>query len=249
MEIKYGDKFKIGNHYLINGDCRDEKIINKLLGEKEVKLMILDPPYGISVNQAKQSFSQTKTKHRDIINDHFQSDEEYRKFTKDYLEKIKSYLAAKNSAYIFNSDKMIFALREGILDAGFKFSELLVWVKTHAVIGRMDYLPQHELIAYCWYGTHDFLKSKDKSVLVYPKPNRSKLHPTMKPVGLLRNLILNSSRVNDIVYDSFLGVGSTMLACEMTKRICMGVEIDSDYCMATINRMEKVFKIKAEKVK
>lgn len=248
MEIKYGDKFKIGNHYLINGDCRDEKIIKKLFGEKEVKLLILDPPYGIQANQARESFIQTKNQHKNIINDQFQSDEEYRKFTKDYLEAIKTYLAAKNSCYIFNSDKMIFALREGILDAGFKFSELLVWVKTHAVIGRMDYLPQHELIAYCWYGTHEFLKSKDKSVLVHPKPNRSKLHPTMKPVGLLRNLILNSSRVNDIVYDGFLGVGSTMLAAEQTKRICCGIELDSGYCLATLNRMEKVFKIKAKKV-
>jgi len=143
---------------------------------------------------------------------------------------------------------MIFALREGMLTAGFKFSELLVWVKTHSVIGRMDYLPQHELIAYGWYGTHEFLKSKDKSVLVYPKPNKSKLHPTMKPIGLLRNLILNSSRVNDIVFDGFMGSGSTILAAEQTKRKCLGIELDPDYCQVAIDRFEKLTGIKVEKV-
>lgn len=193
MEIKLGDKIKLGDHFLVNGDCRDPKIIQKLLGQKKVKLVLLDPPYGVQAARAKNSFTAGKIKHKDILNDGFQSDQEYKYFTKQYLEAIKPFLTQKNAIYIFNSDKMIFALREAIIESGLKFSELLVWVKTHAVVGRMDYLPQHELIAYGWYGTHEFLKSKDKSVLVYPRPNRSRLHPTMKPVGLLRNLILNSS--------------------------------------------------------
>jgi len=248
MEIKYGDKFKLGNHYLINGNCQDPEIVKKLFGQEKIKLIILDPPYGIQVAEAKNSFRAGKTKYKDILNDGFQSDEDYKNFTVKYLEAIEPYLSTKNAAYIFNSDKMIFALREGMLVAGFKFSELLVWVKTHSVIGRMDYLPQHELIAYGWYGTHEFLKSKDKSVLVYPKPNKSKLHPTMKPIGLLRNLILNSSRVNDIVFDGFMGSGSTILAAEQTKRKCLGIELDPDYCQVAIDRFEKLTGIKVEKV-
>jgi len=247
MEIKYGDKFKLGDHYLINGDCKDKEIIAKLLNGNKVKIIISDPPYGVNVAQAKESFTQTKTKHKDIIDDHIQSDEEYRKFTKDWLEAIKPHLETKNAAYIFNSDKMLFSLREGILDAGFKFAELLIWVKTHAVIGRLDYLPQHELIAYGWSGVHEFLKSKDKSVLVYPKPNKSKVHPTIKPVGLIRNLILNSSRIGDVVYDAFLGSGTTLLACEQTKRQCFGVELDPEYCQVIIDRFEKLTNIKAVK--
>ena len=248
MEIKYGDKFKLGNHYLINGDCRDPRIIKKLLGRNQVKLILNDVPYGINVNQSKESFVATKTKHQDITNDHFQSDKEYAQFTKEWLEAIKPCLAVKNAAYIFNSDKMIFALRDGMLQAGFKFSELLIWVKTHSIIGRMDYLPQHELVAYGWFGTHEFLKSKDKSILIYPKPNHSKLHPTMKPIGLLRKLILNSSRINDIVFDGFLGSGSTILACEQTNRKCYGVELESKYCQTAIERFEKATNIKVIKL-
>jgi DNA modification methylase len=127
-----------------------------------------------------------------------------------------------------------------LLEVGFKFAQLVIWVKTHSIIGRMDYLPQHELIAYGWHGTHAFLRSKDKSVLVHPKPQKSSLHPTMKPIGLLRNLILNSSRIGEVVYDPFGGSGSTLMACEQTKRRCFIVEMDADYCRTIITRWEKL---------
>lgn len=248
MKIQYGDKFKLGSHYLINGDCSDPEIIKKLMGTEKIKVIINDVPYGVAFSQKARTFTKTKIDRRDIANDQFQSDDEYRKFTRDWFETVKPYLVSKNSVYIFNSDKMIFALRDGMLDAGFKFAQLLIWVKTHAVIGRMDYLCQHELIAYGWLGTHEFMKSKDKSVLVYPRPNKSKLHPTMKPVGLIRNIILNSSRVGDVIFDGFLGSGTTIISAEQTKRICYGVELDPEYCQTIIKRFEKTFGIKAEKV-
>ena len=126
--------------------------------------------------------------------------------------------------YIFNSDKMIFPLKQAMDQCGYKLSQLLVWVKTQAIVGRLDYLPQHELIAYGWLGKHRFRKSKDKSVLICPKPSKSKLHATMKPIALLRNLILNSTNTGDIVFDGFGGSGSTLIACEHVKRICFMVE-------------------------
>ena len=109
---------------------------------------------------------------------------------------------------------MIFALKDGMADAGFRLAQILIWIKNNQVIGRRDYLAKHELIAYGWYGTHQFYKSKDKSVLFYPKPNVSPLHPTTKPAGLIRRLILNSSSIGDIIYDPFAGSGTTLIACE-----------------------------------
>ena len=143
---------------------------------------------------------------------------------------------------------MVFALREGIINAGLKFGQLLIWVKTHSIIGRLDYSPQHELIAYCWYGAHEFMKSKDRSVIVYPKPNKSPFHPTTKPIGLIRRLILNSTNIGDVVFDGFLGSGTTLLGCEQTKRVCVGVEIDLEYCQTTIDRFQKLTGIKAIKL-
>lgn len=142
---------------------------------------------------------------------------------------------------------MVFALRNAMNELGVKFGQLLIWVKTHAVVGRLDYAPQHELIVYGWYGTHEFVKSKDKSVLVCPKPNQSKMHPTTKPLDLIRRLVLNSTRVGDIVYDGFLGSGTTLLACEQTKRKCVGIELDPEYCATIIARFEKLTGTKAKK--
>lgn len=243
--IKYGTIFKLGSHYLAYGDSRDKKLVTRLVGQFKVKAVICDVPYGIAVTESKENF-QPLFKNKPVINDHLQSDEEYQKFTRDWIEAIKLHLIRKNVFYIFNCDKMIFALREGMIQAGLKFGQLLIWVKTQAVLARMDYAPQHELIAYGWYGAHEFLKSKDKSVIVYPRPNKSPDHPTTKPIGLIRRLILNSTRIGDVVYDGFIGGGTCLLACEQTKRICLGVEIDLEYVETSIRQLEKLTNIKTK---
>ena len=115
MKIEYGDLFKLGDHYLINGDATDPKIIKKLMGNNKVKVILTDIPYGISVSESKKSFIKTATDHKDIANDQFQTDKEYKKFNVTWLEIIKPYLETKNSCYIFNSDKMIFSLREAMI--------------------------------------------------------------------------------------------------------------------------------------
>lgn len=243
--IKLGDVFALGEHILACGDARDSELITKIIGSHKIKAVISDPPYGVAVTESKRGF-QNLAKDKVITNDHLQSDAEYREFTKAWLEPILPHLERKNSFYIFNADKMVFALREGMQDVGIKFGQLLIWVKTHAVVGRMDYAPQHELIAYGWHGVHEFVKAKDKSVLVCPKPNQSKMHPTTKPLDLIRRLVLNSTRIGDVVFDSFLGSGTTLLTCEQTKRICIGVELDPEYCSTIIARFEKLTGTKAK---
>lgn len=245
-EIKKGTVIKLGNHRLIRGDARDPEIIKKLMGNEKVNLIACDPPYAIFVVESRVGFSENKNSFNPIENDHKQSDEEYKKFTTDWLNVTKPYLAKKNSLYIFNSDKKIFALRDGMIDAGCHFAQLLIWAKTHAIIGRLDYLPQHELIAYGWIGTHKFMRSKDKSILVHPGTKKNTLHPTMKPVGLIRRLILNSSKINDVVFDNFGGSGSTLIAAEQTSRRCFMIEMDEDYCKTIISRFEKLTGIKSE---
>lgn len=247
-KIQYGDIFQIGQHKIACCDVRDQKMLSKLVGMSKIKVLLCDVPYGVAAVESKKDFQNTHSKHKKIINDQEQSDKTYAEFTKEWLTAVKPYLATKNSAYIFNSDKMIFALREGIVRADFKFSQLIIWVKSHAVIGRLNYLPQHELIAFGWYGRHEFKKSQDKSVLFYPRPSKSKLHPTMKPIPLLRNLILNSSSIGEIVFDGFLGSGSSILAAEDVKRICYGTEIDSEYCQVIIDRVTKKTGLAAVKI-
>jgi DNA modification methylase len=245
--IKQGDIFKLGDHTLACGDSRDKSFVAKVIGAHKIKAIICDPPYGVAVTESKRTFGKI-TKDKIVANDHLQSDEEYQTFTKDWLDAAVPHLTRKNALYIFNSDKMIFSLREGMQSVGCKFAQLIIWVKTQAVIGRMDYAPQHELIAYGWHGTHEFLRSKDKSVIVHPKPNRSPFHPTTKPTSLIRHLVLNSTRIGDVVFDGFLGSGTCLLACEQTKRISIGIELDPEYVQTAIQRFEKLTGIKASKI-
>jgi len=237
--IKPRQVYALGRHRLLCGDATDPEDVQKLLEGKKVRLICSDIPYGISYVENKRSYRQKLGKEKIIANDDIASEPRYVEFNIKWLKNIKPFMARKNAAYIFNSDKMVFALREALALAGWHMSQLLIWVKNSSIVGRLDYLPQHELIAYGWHGTHAFRKSKDKSVLIYPRPRKSKLHPTMKPVGLLRRLILNSTNIGDIVYDGFMGSGSCLIACEQTRRICYGIEIDPEYCQTIIDRYEK----------
>jgi len=245
--IKSGTIWQLGEHRLAYGDCRDKQLLGRLVGKNKINLVCCDIPYGVAVVESKRNFK-TLNKDKEIANDQLQSDEEYKKFNVEWLNAVAPFLATKNSFYIFNADKMIWSLRDGMIEAGFKVAQLLIWIKSQAVVGRLDYAPQHELIIYGWKGTHKYRRSKDKSVLFYPRPNKSKLHPTTKPIGLIRRLILNSSEISDTVYDGFLGSGTALLACEQTKRKCLAVEIDLEYCLTAIRQWERLTGLKAKQL-
>lgn len=243
--VRPGTIWQLGEHRLGYGDCRDEHLQQRLVGNTKINLICTDPPYGVAAVESKRNFS-ALSKDKVISNDHLQSDDEYRTFTNEWLQATTPFLARKNAAYIFNADKMVWALRDGMVDAGFKVAQMLIWIKSQAVIGRLDYAPQHEIILYGWHGTHRFRRSKDKSVLFYPRPAKSPHHPTTKPIGLIRRLILNSTEIDDMVFDGFLGSGTTLLACEQTKRRCFAVELDVEYCLTAVRRWEQLTKRKAK---
>ncbi len=247
--IKLGDIFVLGDHRLICGDAQDEQILKILMGDDKINALITDPPYSVGYVESKENFKQKLSCNKKIANDQLMTEDEYSYFTEKWLKPIIPYFSKKNTVYIFNSDRMIFAVRDVMLKLGYKFSQLLIWVKNNAVVGRLDYQPQHELIAYGWHGRHKFKKSKDKSVLVCPRPQKSKLHPTMKPISLMRRLILNSTNIGDVIYDPFGGSGSTLIAAEQTKRKCMTMELDPEYCQIIIDRYEKLSDQKAKKLK
>ena len=237
--IKQGQVWQLGKHRLLVGDALDTEEVKKLVGVDKIHCILTDVPYGISYTESKENFSTVKM-NKKILNDNISDEKKYKEFMSGWIKNILPFMAKKNSIYIFNCDKMLFALKASLDECHIYFSQLLIWIKNQAVIGRKDYLPQHELIVFGWFGTHTWKRSKDKSVLFYPRPTKSSLHPTMKPIPLLRNLILNSTSINEIVYDCFLGSGSTLIACEQTHRICLGVEMDLEYCQTIMDRFEKL---------
>ncbi len=246
-KIKYGDVFRVGRHLVACGDARDQEFVNRIVGKTKIMAAIVDPPYGVQVVESKAGFSTIK-KPKKILNDDITSESAYERFTKDWITPAVPHLATKNSFYVFNSDLMVFSLRAGMEAAGVHFSQMLLWVKNHAPIGRKDYLPQFEIIAYGWRGAHKFRKAKDKSILYFPKPNKSALHPTMKPVGLIRRLILNSTQTGDTIYDCFAGSGTAGIAAEQTQRSSILIERDEEYCRTILDRFEQIFNLKSQRL-
>jgi DNA modification methylase len=107
-------------------------------------------------------------------------------------------------------------------------------VKDVLVISRKDYHTQYEPLWYGWLDGAARLKQvedrKQSDVWEIPRPRRSDLHPTTKPVELIVRAIKNSSRKDDIVVDLFGGSGSTLIAAEQTGRKAFLMELDEKYC-------------------
>ncbi len=239
----------VGNHIIGCGDSTDRDFVSKVIGENTIKAIISDPPYGVAYVENKKDFLRLSVHEEKIIkNDHIQSDDEYAVFTQRYLGAVIPYLDEYNACYLFNADPMYPALRIGMKNAGFYYSQMIIWIKNQPVMSRKDYLSQYELIAYGWFGKHKMERSKSKNVLYYPRPSKSKLHPTMKPIGLLRRIIPDNTSIGDIIYDPFLGSGSTAIACEHLRRKCIGIELDAEYVEISITRLEKLTKQKRIKI-
>jgi DNA modification methylase len=242
--------WKLGEHRLLLGDATNKEDLAGLIGKDKVTLLLCDPPYGVGYVEGKQEFrealqKESKTKEFVAIKGDG-VEEDYYDFSKKWITAVLPYLKSKNAFYIFNSDSKIRELLNALYDTKYTKSAILIWVKNHLVLGRKDYQPQHELILYGWYGTHNFFGNKDKTALFYPKPNKSKLHPTMKPPALLRRLIYHSTKPGDIVLDPFAGSGSTLIACEQLGRKCLLIEYEEGYCNTVVERWEKLTNKKAE---
>jgi hypothetical protein len=93
---------------------------------------------------------------------------------------------------------MFSALRQGMKEAGFYYSQMIIWFKNQVVMNRKDYLMMFELIAYGWFGKHKMERSKAKSVIVHPKPSASRLHPTQ--YSLIKISIQTNSRITNTIW-------------------------------------------------
>jgi DNA modification methylase len=175
---------------------------------------------------------------REIKNDNI---ENYLEFFKDSIQFVP--LAEYNSLYAFMSSQNLHNLRVALDEAGFYFSSYLVWLKNNHVIGWMDYSFKAEFICYGWKGKHKFYGSRGTpNVIEFDKPILSKLHPTMKPIGLVKLLIENNSLEGEIVYDGFCGSGTTIMAAEESKRTCYAIELDEKYCDVSVLRWVRYMK-------
>jgi len=232
--VKRGDIWTVGRHRLVCGDATCKADVARLADGKKVNLVITDLPYGVSY---KGGTGLT------IQNDDLKGEEFY-KFILDSFKNMAENMAAGASIYVFHADTEGLNFRKAFVDAGFHLSGVCIWKKNSLVLGRSPYNWIHEPILYGWLkgGKHKWYTGRSETtVWNYDKPKKNENHPTEKPIVLLSYPIKNSSQVNGIVMDIFLGSGSTMIACEQTDRICFGMDLDEKYASVALRRYYQNF--------
>lgn len=238
---KYGQVYQLGNHRLMCGDSTKKEDVDKLLNGVKADLLFTDPPYNVSMeSKSKDVLKSDNYSH--IENDDL-SEDEFKMFLQSVFTNANDSLKDDSSYYVFSCQggdselMMMMMMRE----CGIRCRHQIIWVKDAPVfsMGRLDYDYKHEPILYGWKKKHNFYRNgqQDKSVWEF-KRTANKLHPTMKPVELIVNALMNSTKNGNIVLDLFGGSGSTLMACEQTERINYSMEFDPHYVDVIIQRWE-----------
>ena len=238
---KYGQVYQLGNHRLMCGDSTKKEDVDKLLNGVKADLLFTDPPYNVSMeSKSKEVLKSDNYSH--IENDDL-SEDEFKIFLQSVFTNANDSLNDDASYYVFSCQggdselMMMMMMRE----CGIRCRHQIIWVKDAPVfsMGRLDYDYKHEPILYGWKKKHNFYRNgqQDKSVWEF-KRTANKLHPTMKPIELIVNALMNSTKKGNIVLDLFGGSGSTLMACEQTERINYSMEFDPHYVDVIIQRWE-----------
>ena len=255
VRCKKGDIWQLGDHRLMCGDSTDLETVKRLMGGVLADMVFTDPPYGVAIgdkNKALQSVQKAGRIVENIANDTASVDELYKILT---AAMTNVRLNCKDDACYFVTAPqggglglMMMMMR----DSGLEVRHNLVWRKNSPTfsIGRLDYDYQHEPIMYTWTKSHhNYRRGKYRTTIWdFDKPRKCDLHPTMKPVELVANCLLDGTREGDIVLDAFGGSGTTLVACEQLNRKCRMMELDPHYCDVIIARWEKMTGKEAVKV-
>jgi DNA modification methylase len=230
-ESKLGEVYQLGRHRLMCGDSTSIEDVEKLMDGNKADMVFTDPPYGVNIGD-KSGRAILGDDNPDVMTD----------VVRDAFVNISMSIKDGAGYYICSPqggdmELMMMMMR----DAGIKCRHQIIWKKDVAVfsMGRLDYDYQHEPILYGWKKAHQFYAKNKKSVWEFDRPKSSKLHPTMKPVGLVSEAVNNSSKADDIVLDLFGGSGSTLIACEQTDRTCYMMELDPKYIDVIRKRYHK----------
>lgn len=238
------DVKEIKKKLLLNTDCFS---VLKNLPDNSIDLILTDPPY----NLAKYSTGNMSFDWRSDINNDVAEWDLVELEPKDLAEEFKRVLSPKGNIFIFCSYNLIGEYHK-VFDPIFDTFQFMVWHKTNPVpnFRKSSFLNSCELIVSCWNKGHtwNFTSQKEMHNFIesgicmgkerIKDENGKNLHPTQKPVSVLKKIVEIASNENDIVLDCFNGVGSTGEAALSLNRRYIGIEIDKQYFDATTERLK-----------
>lgn len=263
---EYGDLYILGNHRLLCGDSTKAEDIKRLVEDNEIDLVLTDPPYNVDVGakgDGNEQFDNRRIKNDNMSSDDF-LDFLVKAFKnmKDVLKEGGSYYICHGSSSLVEFDKALqinnlkprqqliwnkntlvlgrqdYQWRHECIYYGWKEGKAHYFTsdRTNTTVidaPSLDFksMKKEELIQRL-----DDIYSLKNSVLNHDKPTKNDLHPTMKPISLLGDLLKNSSKPQDKVLDPFGGSGSTLVACEELNRIAFINELDEAYVDVIVKR-------------
>ncbi|HWA88571.1 MAG TPA: site-specific DNA-methyltransferase [Rhizomicrobium sp.] len=237
-----GDLWVLGKHRVLCGSATEAEDVQKLFAGSRPSLMVTDPPYGVAYDPSWRHAAGVSTSERvgKVQNDD----------RADWKEAWA--LFPGEVAYVWHAGKFAAQVQLSLEAVGFEIRAQIMWRKAHFAIGRGDYHWQHEP---CWYAVRKGGKRKwngdrrqstvwdiagvsSAKVTDVETADEASVHGTQKPVECMRRPIENNSRAGDVVYDPFLGSGTTIIAAEQCERGCYGIEIDPVYVDVVVRRWQ-----------
>jgi DNA modification methylase len=235
-----GDLWLLGDHRVGCGDSTSTSDVAPVLAGSAPHLMIADPPYGVSYEpswRARRGLSAGKLAQGKVLNDN-RADwhQAYALFPGDV-------------AYVWHGALHGDVVAADLAACGLQLRAQIIWVKQHFTLSRGDYHWKHET---CWYAVREGKASHwggDRTqTTVWEIPNNNPFgnrqrekswgHGTQKPVECMRRPIANNSRPGQMIYDPFLGSGTSLIAAEMTGRVCSGLELNPAYVDVIVRRWQ-----------
>jgi DNA modification methylase len=245
-----GDLWQLGVHQVLCGDSREESAVSRLMAGSLASMIITDPPYNVRVDGHVGGLG--KTHHPEFaMASGEMSPKEFIAFLIACLTQLARVSKVGSLHYIFMDWRHMPELLAAGQEVYDDMLNLCVWTKTNGGMGSL-YRSQHELVFIFKHGTASHINNvalgkygryrtnvwNYAGVNAFGKGRDEALamHPTVKPVQMIADAILDVTGQGDIVLDGFLGSGTTVLAAEQTGRVCYGVEFDPRYVDLALRR-------------
>lgn len=248
-----GDIWILGEHRIICGNSLQKETLSQLMEDKKADMVFTDPPYNVKINGHVCGAGNVQHKEFKFASGEM-TVEEFTQFLKTSFELLCMFSKDGSLHYIcmdWRHIKEIMMAAE-VYD---QFKNLCVWRKDNAGMGSF-YRSQHELIFMFKHGKEPHINNVELGIHGRYRTNvwnyagvntpsaenaeKQAMHPTVKPVELIKDAILDASNRGGVVLDTFLGSGSTLIAAEKAGRICYGVELEPKYVDTAIRRYESL---------
>ena len=204
---------------------------------ESVDLIVTDPPYKIITGGDSNGVNSIRPK--GILSGNRELMKSIPKID-TWIPELFRILKNGSHCYIMVNSTNLISMATCIEKSGFKIHNFLVWKKNNNTPSQF-YMKNCEYIIFCRKGKAKYINNMGDSKTVHDFNNilGNKIHPTQKPIDLIKMYILNSSSENDVVFDPFMGSGTTAVAAMQTGRNYIGFEMDAEYFDVTQKRIDE----------